>query len=326
MNNDGKILVSIVAPCYNEGETVEPFLRRVRLVAASMSEYAFEYVFVDDGSLDDTAMRIKVEADRDPCVKLISLSRNFGHQRAITAGLEFCVGDLIVVIDADLQDPPEKIPEILERLSSDCDLVHMVRSDRSVDSFMKRASARMFYALMRRYALPEMASDGPDFKGFNRDVLNALLQYRERVRFLRGIFATLGFRQASIPYERAARHAGGTKYSLRKMFALGRDAMVSFSVLPLRVGFIVGAPSIGLAVIIGVFAIFKGLFLGGLHAPGQTVIIIMLSGFSGLILMALGAIGEYLGCLIREAKRRPLYIVRALVNITPRDIQKPPRV
>jgi len=176
MSDSHDRLVSIVVPCYNEEEMIIPFLERMRAVSrggierdtAGLPGYSFEYVFVDDGSRDGTSARIAEEADRDPRVRLIRLSRNFGHQRAITAGLDFCRGDFAVVIDADLQDPPEIIPKILERLSGDCDIVHMVRAERKVDSIAKRLSARVFYATMRRYVLPELPEDAPDFKGFNR--------------------------------------------------------------------------------------------------------------------------------------------------------------
>ncbi len=317
MSDSEKRLVSVVVPCYNEENMIEAFLERIRCVPQGLPEYAFGYVFVDDGSRDGTAARVVDEAGHDPRVKLVRLSRNFGHQRAITAGLDFCQGDFVVVIDADLQDPPEAIPEILGRLSGDCDLVHMVRSDRTVDSAAKRISARLFYAVMHRYVLPELAEDGPDFKGFNRQVLEALRLYRERVRFMRGILATLGFRQVSISYVRLPRYRGESKYPIRKILALARDAVVSFSVIPLRLGFIVGIPALAFAFLFGISGLVWHFAFGGLRTPGETVIITLICGFSGLILMALGAIGEYLGCLIREAKQRPLYIVRSVVNVTP---------
>ncbi len=294
---------------------VAAFLERMRPVCAGLPSYGFELLFVDDGSTDDTGARLLEEAKKDERIKLVTLSRNFGHQRAITAGLDFCSGDYVVVIDADLQDPPERLPEILERLSEGFDLVHMVRSRRDVDSFAKRLTARVFYAVMRRYVLPAMPEDAPDFKGFNRNVLEALRQYRERVRFLRGAFATLGFRQCSLPYVREERYAGRSKYPWKKMIAFGRDAVLSYSVIPLRVGLFAGVLACAGTGIFAMVCIAMWAILGTLSDPLLLVLIGLVGGLGGIILIVLGMMGEYLGLVVREVKQRPLYIVRATHNL-----------
>jgi len=310
-------IVSVIIPCCNEEGTVAACLARMRAVAEDLPEYDVEFLFVDDGSRDATNAILVDEAAQDFRVKVVTLSRNFGHQRAITAGLDLCSGDYIVIIDADLQNPPEHIPAILERLKEGYDLVHMVRANRQVDSVWKRVSARGFYALMRRYVLPELPENAPDFKGFNRRVLEALRQYPERVRFLRGLFATLGFRQTTLAYTREARHAGRSKYPLSRILAFGRDAVASFSVIPLRLSLAAGMVTCLAAVVFLAACGLRHWAGSGLRDPVLMILITLLIGLSGLILVTLGIVGEYLGCMMRELKQRPLYLVESVRNLTP---------
>lgn len=310
-------LVSVIIPCYNEETSIGPFLERIRAVAQGLTNYGFEFLFVDDGSRDGTNAAIVEEAGEDFRVKLVTLSRNFGHQRAITAGLDLCSGDFIVIIDADLQDPPELIPKILERLEQGNDLVHMVRENRKVDSFWKRFSAKVFYALMRRYVLPELPEGAPDFKGFNRRVLEALRQHRERVRFLRGALATLGFRQDTLPYVREARHAGRSKYPAKKILTLARDAIISYSVIPLRLSLFIGVLACFAALMFAAVCVFLYCFGPGLEEPVLMLLITIECGFFGLVLIMIGILGEYVGCMMQELKHRPLYIVESVRNLTP---------
>ncbi|NIA16294.1 MAG: glycosyltransferase [Nitrospiraceae bacterium] len=315
MTNPSEKLVSIIVPCHNEEASVAPFLERTRAAADQAAEFAFEFLFVDDGSQDATKRRVIEASQADPRVKLVSLSRNFGHQRAISAGLDFCSGDYVIVIDADLQDPPEMIPRIIERLEEGSDLVHMVRESRAVDSFAKRASARIFYAFMRRYVLPELTPDAPDYKGFNRRVLKAMRLYRERVRFMRGMLATLGFNQTELRYVREERHSGVTKYRGRNILRLCRDAIVSYSVIPIRLSFFAGI----LTALAGILVFLaSGLvhFCGqGLDHPLLAIVIGLQLLLTGAVLTVLGLIGEYLGCIIREVKQRPLYLVESTHNL-----------
>lgn len=315
-------LVSIIAPCYNEAMVLDAFLACVRKTTEALPDYYFEFLFIDDGSQDGTETLLAGEAQSDPRVRLVCLSRNFGHQRAITAGLDLCSGDYIIVMDADLQDPPELIPQILDQLEAGFDLVHTVRTDRHVDSPAKRLSARLFYAVMRRWVLPELPEDAGDFKGFNRQVLEALRQYRERVRFLRGAFATLGFKQTTLPYVRAARYAGVSKYPLTNILRLARDAVVSNSVLPLRFGVYLGV-AIWMILPFYVLACLLGHLLRGFDQPVMLLLIGLVCAFFGVILILLGLIGEYLKCIVLEVKQRPLYIVRAVHNL-PRRCESPP--
>ncbi len=307
--------VSVVAPCFNEAAGVAAFLDRVRQVADAHPECRFEFLFVDDGSTDGTGAALLDEMARDDRVKLVTLSRNFGHQRAISAGLDFCSGDYVIVIDADMQDPPELIPDIVARLEEGFDLVHMVRSDRTIDSRAKRWTARGFYYMMRRWVLPELPEDAPDFKGMNRRVLEALRRYDERVRFLRGMLATLGFRQTRVSYTRAPRHAGRTKYNWVSILRFARDAIVSYSVIPLRLAIVAGAAAWVAALAAGAAMAAALLGAPGLPHPLLLFFVATQLVFTGLVLAFLGLIGEYLGCIIKETKHRPLYIIESLHNI-----------
>jgi polyisoprenyl-phosphate glycosyltransferase len=315
MNASPKKRVSIIAPCYNEAGGLDEFLAQLRTVTDALPAFDFEFILVDDGSTDDTEELLARRAGMDPRVKAVFLARNYGHQRAITAGLDLCSGDYAIILDADLQDPPELIPEILDKLEEGFDVVHTVRADRSVDSFGKRAFAKICYWGMRRWVLPELRENAGEFKGMNRRILDALKNYRERVRFLRGAIATLGFRQTEIVYNRAKRYEGTSKYPTWQTFRLARDAMVSNTVIPLRFGFYFGVAVLfflPLYLLSCVAAALRGI-------PPNLLLILGLLGviafFSSLILILLGLIGEYLMCIIREVKQRPLYIVRATQNL-----------
>lgn len=301
--------VAIVAPCYNEEDVLPAFIARVQAVAAELPRFDFEFLLVDDGSRDTTCDVIRQLAEADPRIRGVFLSRNFGQQRAITAGLDFCDADYIIVMDSDLQDLPELIHEILPQLEAGYNLVHTVRADRSVDSFLKREAAQFFYALMRRFVLPELPYNAGDYKGFDREVLHAFRQYRERVRFLRGIFATLGFRQTTVTFRRDSRHSGRSQYPLKAILRLGRDAVLSNTTWPLRLGAVAGAPML----LASPFAFIAALLATGhRHANLNTALLLFIGG---AILTLLAAIGEYLRILVLETKHRPLYIVRELHNL-----------
>jgi glycosyltransferase involved in cell wall biosynthesis len=288
--------VSIVAPCYNEEDVLPAFLERVALVAAELPVYDFEFVLVDDGSKDATREVIRAKSVADARVRGVFLSRNFGHQRALTAGLDFCDGDYVIIMDSDLQDPPELIGEILGKLDAGFNLVHTVRADRSVDDSFKRNSAQLFYTLMRRWALPDLPYNAGDYKGFDREVLAAFRLYRERVRFLRGIFATLGFRQAEVHFKRGARFSGGSKYPLKSVLRLARDAVTSNTVWPLRVGTFTGIGLLCLSVVV-----FAWSFTSHRALPFgiQTSLQLFMGGMA---LCMLGGIGEYLKVLVMESE------------------------
>ena len=317
MSNASKKTVSIIVPCYNEAEVIEMFLEAVKQVAAGLPHYGFEFLFVDDGSQDGTEALLTGHAQADPRIKLACLSRNYGHQRAISAGLDLCTGHYAIVVDADLQDPPERIPDILEQLEAGFDVVHMVRSDRRVDSLSKRFSAKLFYMLMRRWVLPDLPEDAGDFKGFSRPAIQALRQYRERVRFLRGLVATLGFKQTRIPYVRAPRYAGKSKYPLRNVLRLARDAIVSNTVLPLRLSLCLGLFVCALWPVLVVVGLVLAYVTGGVHQSLLWALGVLMTGFFGIILLLFGILGEYLKCVVLEVKQRPLYLVRRMHNLGP---------
>lgn len=310
--------VTIVSPCFNEADGVREFLDRVRAAVAPLADRDFRFLLVDDGSTDATAEVLAELAAADARVQVLRLTRNFGHQRAITAGLDHCDADQVVVLDADLQDPPEAIPGILARLDAGYDLVHTIRADRRRDSLAKRLPARLFYMVMRRWVLPALPEDAGDYKGFNRRVLAVVRAHGERMRFLRGIFATAGYRQTSIPITRAARHAGQSKFPPRRVLRFARDAIVSYTVLPLRAGFYLGAGTLAalpVAVASGGIAALAGWWRPD---PLLAALLVAVALFGGLNLVFTGLIGEYLKCLIVEAKRRPIYAVREAINLEAR--------
>ena len=301
--------VTLVVPCFHEAEGLGAFMARCELVAAGCAGHRFEYLFVDDGSADGTWAEVGRLAGENDRVRGVRLARNYGQQRAISAGLDMVDSDYVVILDADLQDPPELIPALLERLDGGCDLVHTVRTDRSSDSAFKRWSAWAFYQVMRRWVLPGMPENAGDYKAFNRRVLDAVRLYRERVRFLRGSLATVGFEQATVGYTRPVRHAGTSKYPLRKMLRLARDAVFSNTALPLRWCVYVGLLVIGLWPI----AALAGLALNGLDFVTVALLVQWLVG--GMLLVGLGLAGEYLRIIVLEVKARPLYLVRDTVNL-----------
>jgi glycosyltransferase involved in cell wall biosynthesis len=298
-------LLSVVAPVYNEEELVELFVERA---CAAVAAHRFELVIVDDGSSDSTPQLLDQIAAQDPRVRVIHLSRNFGHQAALTAGLEHAVGDVVAMIDADLQDPPELIPEMIEQWERGNDVVYAVRKQREGETAFKLATASWFYKLFDKLAQVDLEPNSGDFRLLDRRALDALLTMTERSRFLRGMTVWVGFQQTAVQYERDARHAGETKYTLRKMLRFSLDAITSFSHLPLQLATWVGLMSAGLAFIAIPVVVVLRLFDSYLPGFGSITIAILLLG--GIQLIALGVIGEYMGRIYDEVKHRPLYIVR----------------
>jgi glycosyltransferase involved in cell wall biosynthesis len=298
-------LLSIVAPVYDEQELVEEFVARA---CAAAADYHFELLMVNDGSGDATPELLDRIASVDPRVRVIHLSRNFGHQAALTAGLEHAAGDVVAMIDADLQDPPELIPEMVAQWSQGADVVYAVRRQRDGESAFKLATASWFYKLFDKLAQVDLEPNSGDFRLLDRRALDALLAMTERSRFLRGMTVWVGFNQTAVPYERDARHAGETKYTLRRMLRFSLDAITSFSHLPLQLATYAGILSAGLAFIAIPVVIALRLFDSYLPGFGSITIAILLLG--GIQLIALGMIGEYVGRIYDEVKHRPLYIVR----------------
>lgn len=302
-------LLSVVAPVYDEDALVEAFHARV---CGALEGIPFELILVDDGSSDRTPELLRALAARDKRVRVIRLSRNFGHQTALTAGLDHARGDAVAMLDADLQDPPELIPRMLEHWRAGTDVVYAVRRRREGETRFKLASARWFYRLFSVLADVELEPDSGDFRLLDRAPLDALLAMRERNRFLRGMTVWVGYTQTAVPYERDARHAGQTKYTLRKMLGFSLDAISSFSHRPLQLATLVGFLCAALAfVLIPVVIVLR---LAGSYLPGFGTITIAVLLLGGIQLMAIGMIGEYVGRIYDEVKRRPLYLVRERLN------------
>jgi len=294
----------------DEEATAEEFYRRT---CAALEGLPFELVLVDDGSTDSTAAILAALAERDERVKVVELSRNFGHQTAITAGLDHASGDAVVMIDADLQDPPELIRTMLDRWREGADVVYSVRSERNGETRFKLATARWFYRLLSKLAPIDLRHDAGDFRLLDRRALDSLLAMRERNRYLRGMTVWVGFTQTAVAYTRDPRYAGNTKYPLRKMVRFALDAIVSFSQTPLQVATLLGFACAALAFVGIPIAITMRVF--GQFVPGvaTTVIAVLLLG--GIQLMAVGVIGEYVGRIYDEVKSRPLYLVSERRNL-----------
>jgi len=303
-------LLSVVAPVYNEVATVEQFYARV---CSALQGLSFELVLVDDGSSDGSDRELQKLAMNDPRVRVVQLSRNFGHQTALTAGLDHARGDAVVMLDADLQDPPELIPQMLDHWRAGCDVIYAVREQRDGESRFKLATARWFYALFDRLAQVELQHNSGDFRMLDRRALDALLSMRERNRFLRGMTVWVGYRQAAVPYTRDARHAGTTKYTIPKMLRFSLDAISSFSHRPLQLATLLGFLISTLAFI--AIPVVVALRILGSYLPGFGSVTIAVLLLGGIQLIALGIIGEYVGRIYDEVKGRPLYLVRSRVNI-----------
>jgi len=304
-------LLSVVAPVYNEEGTIEEFYARV---CTALQGLRFELVLVDDGSTDASEIELRKLASNDPRVRIVQLSRNFGHQTALTAGLDHARGDAVVMLDADLQDPPELIPRMLDHWRAGCDVIYAVREQRSGESHFKLATARWFYALFDRLAQVDLEHNSGDFRMLDRRALDALLSMRERNRFLRGMTVWVGYRQAAVPYKRDPRYAGTTKYTIPKMLSFSLDAISSFSHRPLQLATLLGFLISTLAFIaVPVVVVLRIL---GSYLPGFSSLTIAVLLLGGIQLMAIGLIGEYVGRIYDEVKGRPLYLVRSRVNIS----------
>lgn len=301
-------LLSVVVPCFNEHEVIRSTNKELIAVLDSLP-LRFEIIYVDDGSSDLTREILRELAACDERLRVICLSRNFGHQMAITAGLEYAGGDAVVVIDADLQDPPELIVDFVKKWTEGYEIVYGVRTERDGESAFKLWTAKLFYRLISRLSDTKLPLDTGDFRLLGRRVVDALLSMPERDRFVRGMVSWLGFSQAAVPYRRAPRFAGTTKYPLRKMLRFAMDGIASFSIVPLRIAAWIGFLASGLS-LVGIVVVLLERYLhvwGLVRGWSSTVIAILF--MSGVQLMCLGIIGEYVGRIYGESKRRPLYVI-----------------
>jgi polyisoprenyl-phosphate glycosyltransferase len=307
--------LSVVIPVFNEEETILELDRRLTAFLADVG-VTWEVVFVDDGSRDASAKMLQALAEKEPRYKLISFSRNFGHQIAITAGMDRAEGESVVVMDADLQDPPEVVKAMLDKWREGHDVVHAVRERRLGETWFKRITASMFYRLFRAMLGFEVALDAGDFRLMSRQVILTLRSLRERHRFIRGLVGWVGFKHASVKYTRHERFAGVTKYPLRKMLSFAFDGITSFSTLPLRMATWLGAFAALLAMGLGLWAFWVRIH-GVSAVPGWTTIMILVALGSSAQLLVIGILGAYVGRIYEEVQRRPLYNVAREMNFGP---------
>lgn len=300
-------LLSVVVPIWNEELVIPEMYRRMTAVLEGIGE-RYELILVNDGSRDRSSEMLRALHEQDPRVKVIEFARNFGHQIAITAGMDYARGEAVVVIDSDLQDPPEVIPEMVAKWREGYEVVYGVRTEREGESRFKLWTARAFYRFIRRMTSVEIPVDAGDFRLMDRRAAQTMRAIREKHRFMRGLSAWVGFRQYALPYRRKARFAGSTKYPLSKMLKLATDAITNFSYLPLQFATYIGFVSAILALVGTVLASI--LRLSNNHfLEGQTTALVAVLFLGGVQLISLGIIGEYLGRIYEEVKARPLYIV-----------------
>jgi glycosyltransferase involved in cell wall biosynthesis len=305
-------LVSIVVPVYNEAEVIGEMYRRLTGVASAFAGLEYELVVVDDGSRDESYRALRDIAETDPRLRVLKLSRNFGHQTAITAGVDVARGDAIVIIDADLQDPPEVIPEMIACWQEGFDVVYGVRAKRSGETMMKLATASMFYRMLTRMTNISIPVDTGDFRLMSRRAADQLRVMREKDRFVRGLVSWIGFRQTRVTYQREARFAGKTKYPFRKMLKFAIDGLTSFSTAPLKLATWMGYLASAFAFIyLGTVFVQKAL---GKTVEGWATIMVAMLFMGGVQLICLGIMGEYIGRIFTEAKQRPLYVIEEFIN------------
>ncbi len=302
---------SVVAPVYNEEQTVPHFYQRVVEVMEGLGE-PFELVLVNDGSRDDSYRAIQALHERDPRVRAVNFSRNFGHQIAISAGLDYARGDAVIIMDSDLQDPPEVIPDLIARWKDGAEVVYAQRASRQGETAFKLMTAKLFYRLIERMTSVQIPRDTGDFRLLYRRVVDALVAMREHHRFMRGLSAWVGFRQEAVRYDRAERFAGETKYPLRKMIRFSLDAITGFSYAPLQLATSFGFALAALSLVGILIAVIVRVFGGAIQGQGTTLIVVLFLG--GIQLIFLGIIGEYLGRIYDEVRARPLYIVREVLD------------
>ncbi len=302
--------LSAVVPCYNEEEGLTELVRRLAAACSASVGDDYEIILVNDGLSDRTWTRIVELAQSYPQVVGVNLARNHGHQLALTAGLFVARGERILSLDADLQDPPELLREMMAALDAGGDVAYGLRIDREGDTRFKKVSAAVFYRVLQQLTDVPISVDSGDFRLIKRKVLDVLLSMPEQHRFIRGMVAWIGFRQIPLAYRRDARFAGTTKYPLRKMVRFAMDAITAFSVTPLRLSLYFCFGSVFAAFLLGLFAI--GLKFTGKVPPGWTSITIILLGFSSLQMLCLGIMGEYIGRIYTQSKQRPLFIIKSI--------------
>ena len=308
-----KSLLSVVIPCFNEEDVLEETIRRLKVFCSELLNLDVELIFIDDGSSDKTRALLKSYASLDSRIRLICFARNFGHQIAVTAGVDAARGDAVVLIDADLQDPPEIIHQMIEKWREGYDVVYGTRSVRQGESVFKLATARFFYRLLNKLSDIAIPLDAGDFRLMNRNVVAAIRSMPERDRFLRGMVSWVGFKQIGLPYSRAKRFAGESKYPLGKMLRFATDGILSFSTKPLQLSVGLGLICSSLSLLGIVYALVLLLFTS-MWVEGWTALMIAVLFMGGVQLICVGVLGEYVGRIYNEIKNRPLYVVQEYIG------------
>ena len=307
--------ISVVIPMYYEEKVVEECYRRVKENLIKLENYEYEIIFVNDGSKDRTLELLEIIANQDNNVKVISFSRNFGHQAAVTAGLQYVTGDAIVIIDSDLQDPPELIPDMIKLWEDGNEVIYGKRKSRKGESAFKLLSAKIFYKTLNALSDVEIPKDTGDFRLVDRKVVDTINSLPEHNKFLRGLFSWVGYKQYAFEYERKERFAGETKYPLKKMLKLAADGIISFSTKPLKIMGMLGIFAIIVSMLLLVYALVSfALKLNHLSA-GWTSIMVAITFFAGVQLTSIWVMSEYIGRIYDETKQRPQYIIDKKINL-----------
>lgn len=300
-------MITVVIPAYNEAGNIALLARKIKEQLCDRGPY--QVVFVDDGSTDSTLEEIKKAAETEPCIKFISFSRNFGHQKALKAGLDYGDGDCVISMDADLQHPPELLCRLIDKWREGYDVVYTTRKDSEDTGFLKKTTSTLFYKLINKIAEVNIPPGAADFRLLDKSVVRELKRFDENWLFIRGIISWLGFKQASIEYTVQKRHAGRSKYSFVKMIAFAVQGVTSFSILPLRISMILGFFFSCSAFLYALYALYAK-FVAQEVLPGWTSILMSVLFLGGIQLICLGVIGEYLGKMFIETKNRPNYVIR----------------
>lgn len=307
--------ISVIIPMYNEELVIEECYKRLKENITKLKKYDYELIFINDGSKDKTLEKIKELAKQDTNLKIVSFSRNFGHQAAVTAGLKEVTGDAIVIIDADLQDPPESIPDMVKLWEAGNEVIYGKRKSRKGESHFKLFTAKMFYKTLNALSDVEIPQDTGDFRLVDRKVVDTINKLPEHNKFLRGLFSWVGYKQIPYEYERQERFAGKTKYPLKKMLKLASDGIIGFSTKPLKFVGGLGIFAIVVSFLILLYSILSFAFKWNNLTPGWTSIMVTTTFFSGTILMSLWMIGEYIARIYDESKDRPQYIIKKKINL-----------
>ena len=316
-----KKLISVVVPVFNETEVIGVFYERMNKVLKSLEFYSYELIFVDDGSKDDSYDKLVKVAKTDPNVKIIKFSRNFGHQIAITAGIDLAKGDAVVVIDADLQDPPETIKLFIEKWQDGYDVVYGVREKREGESKMKLLTAHLFYRILKALTNIEIPLDVGDFRLMSRQAVDRFKQLREKDRYVRGLVSWIGFKQIGVHYARDKRYAGETKYPYKKMIKFALDGITSFSSFPLKVATLLGYITSFFALLYALSVFVQKIV--GITVQGWATIMVGMLFLGGVQLICLGIIGEYIGRIFNETKNRPIYVIEQISTSATNAMEEP---